>query len=320
MIVWLLLLPFLGYWLVVFLPPLTLTRAALFAARHGAWRLSRAIGRAAPHLLGQTSGGDIAFHCEGNSLREAGRLAEAVALARARIAEKDVSPWSRNIAIDILISAGAYKAALSAEARDALALDLIQINLSEADYNLGSWDVAEQRLIHLELACWLYPIARAGLLQQRAWIAAHRGRAAEALELCASIKPQWLPPDYRAEYQFTRAAACLGAGRVDEAAASVDEGARVARRLSSKRNALFMRARILAARGDWVGVERSCRDAANHVFRGQGGDGLLLWAQALHQLGQHAEADGALRLVSERDPESDAARTAAKLLLMGSKA
>jgi tetratricopeptide (TPR) repeat protein len=302
----------------VLLLPSILGWAARFAERHGALRLARSIGRASRHLLGPTDGGYLAFRAEAGSLREAGKLSEAVTLAKARLAENDVSTQSRNMAIDILISAGAYQMALSAEPpprmptgfRDALALSLIQINLAEADYNLGRWDAAEERLRHLELACWFFPIARAGLLQQRAWIAAHRGRADEALELCASVKPRSLPADYQAEYHFTRAAASLAAGRIDDAEAAQADGERRSIRLSSKRNALFMRARIEAARGNWVRAESLCREAADHPCRGQGGSGLLLWAQALRQLGHHAQAEEALRLVSQRDPESDAARVA----------
>jgi hypothetical protein len=295
-----------------------LVLAASLSARHGAWRISRACARAAPYLLDSRYGGNLAFLFEADALREAGRIQEGAALAKARLAEKNVPAWIRNVAIDILISAGAYQTALSAEpppsipirAHDALGLVLIQINLAEADYNLGRWDAAEARLRPLDLACWRFPIARAGLLQQRAWIAAHRGRAAEALEICALVKPRWLPLIFRAEYHFTRAAALLAAGRTDDAEVALSEGETLARRLSSKRNALFLRARVVAARGDWVNTERLCREAANHAFRGQGGTGLLLWAQALNQLGRPAEADEALRLVSQRDPESDAATAA----------
>jgi tetratricopeptide (TPR) repeat protein len=306
--------------------PLTLAwalaSAVNLAAAHAAWRLARALGRAAPYVLGSTHGGSMAFSYEVFALREAGKIAEAAALAKERVAEKVVTSWSRNVAIDILISAGSYHAALSAEppprmptgTMDALGLALIQINLAEADYNLGRWDAAEARLRSLDLACWRFPIARAGLLQQRAWIAAYRGRATEALELCASMKPRWLPSIYRAEYYFTRAAALLAGGRIDEAAAAVGKGEGLAKRLSSKRNALFMRARVAAAREDWVSAERLCREAANHAFQGQGGTGLLLWAQALRQLGQHAQAEEALRLVTERDPESDSAVKAAESL------
>jgi tetratricopeptide (TPR) repeat protein len=203
---------------------------------------------------------------------------------------------------------------MPSRAIDALGLALIQINLAEAEYNLGRWDQAETRLRPLDLACWRFPIARAGLLQQRAWIAAHRGRGVEAVELCALMKPEWLPPTFRAEYHFTRAAALLAVGRIDDAEAVVNLAEGLAKRLSTKRNALFMRARVAAARQDWVSAERHCREAADHPFRGQGGTGLLLWAQALRQLGQHAQAEEALRQVTERDPESDAAVTAAKSL------
>ncbi len=301
--------------------PFVLAVALTLSLKHGAWRLLRALGPAAPYLFGSAHGDNVAFNCKVFALREEGKIAEAAPLAKAHTA-KDIPPWSRNPAIDILISAGAYEAALGAEppphmpsrAIDALGLALIQINLAEAEYNLGRWDQAETRLRPLDLACWRFPIARAGLLQQRAWIAAHRGRATEALELCASMKPEWLPPIFRAEYHFTRAAALLAVGRIDDAEAVVSLAEGLAKRLSTKRNALFMRARVAAAREDWVGVERHCREAANHAFRGQGGTGLLLWAQALRQLGQHAQAEEALRLVTERDPESDAAVTAAKTL------
>jgi hypothetical protein len=160
----------------ILLLPLTLVLAASLSARHGAWRVSRALGRAATYILGSTYGGNLKFHSEGVALREEGKLTEAAALATARLADKSVPALIRNVAIDILISAGAYETALRAEplpfiptrAHDALGLVLIQINLAETDYNLGRWGAAEARLRHLDLACWCFPIARAGLLQQRA--------------------------------------------------------------------------------------------------------------------------------------------------------
>ena len=306
---------------VVSLLLLVLVVAANLSMRHGWWRLYRVVGRLAPYVLGRKHGGGIAFESNVDLLRENGKLQDAVALVRARVAEKDVTAVSRNVVIEILITAGAYEEALDREpprrmptgATDALGLALMQINLAEAEYNLGRWDAAEARLRPLDLGCWLFPIARAGLMQQRAWIAAHRGRGAEALDLCASMKPQWLPPIYRAEYHFTCAAGLLAMGRIDEAEVAVGHAEREARRLSTRRNALFMRARIAAARGDWVAAEDFCHKAADHAFRGQGGTGLVLWAQALKQLGRHAEATEALRLAAERDRESEAARTAANV-------
>jgi tetratricopeptide (TPR) repeat protein len=302
--------------------PVIFSVAVHLASSHGAWRLSRVLGHLAPYVLGSEFARALAFESEAFALREEGRITEARALVNARLLEQAVPAWSRNSAIDILISAGAYKEALAAEpppslpanAREALSLALIQINLAEAEYNLGRWDDAEARLRPLDLCCWAYPITRAGLLQQRAWIALHGGRASEALAMCDSIKPRWLPPTYRAEYHFTRAAALVAAGRNDEAEVALKEGEILARRLSSRRNALFLRARLAAANEDWVKVERFCRDAAEHPFRGQGGAGLLLWASALQQLGRQREADDTLRLVAERDPESEAATAAAEML------
>jgi tetratricopeptide (TPR) repeat protein len=302
--------------------PLALGLAANLAFTRGAWPLYRALGRLAPYVLGSGHGETLAFEGEAFALREEGKIAEAAALVKKRLLDPGVPAWDRNTAIDILISAGAYEAALGAEpppfiprsAREDQSLLLIQINLAEADYNVGRWDAAEARLRPLDVACSLSPITRAGLLQQRAWIAAHRGRGAEALDLCAAVKPRWLPLPYQAEYHFTRTTALLAEGRVEDAERALSEGESVARRLSTRRNGLFMHARVAASRRDWVKAEWFCRQAADHAFRGQGGPGLLLWAQALGKLGRRSEADDALRLVLQRDPESDAARSAVELL------
>jgi hypothetical protein len=73
----------------------------------------------------------------------------------------------------------------------------------------------------------------------------------EALELCASADPLGLPRRYRAEYYFTRAAALLATGRLDDAETALElGGAELARRVSSKRNVLFLRARLAAVRGN----------------------------------------------------------------------
>jgi tetratricopeptide (TPR) repeat protein len=304
------------------LVPLSLVLVTSLAYSRGWWRLLRPLGRAAPFLVGPGYGGMMAFQNEISGLRELGRLEEAVALAKRRLRELGVPAQNRNTAIDLLISAGAYEAALAAEptsrmprgAQEAMGMALAQVNLAEAEYNLGRWDAAEARLRPLDLSCWLFPISRAGLLQQRAWIAAHRGHGARAAELCAQARVNWLPRMYQAEYHFTRAAASLAGGRCDEADRALADAERVAIRLSSRRNLLFLRARVAAVRGDWPRAEALCREAAGHAFRGQGGGGLLLWAEALERLGRPAEATEALRLVAERDPESESARDAAERL------
>lgn len=301
---------------------LVLAVACVVASRRGWWRASRMLGRVAPYMFVGDPGRIFAFDGDAFGLREAARMEDAVALATAALRDEDAHFHIRNSAMDILISAGAYNAALSGEPvvsepankSEALNLALIQINLAEAEYNLGRWDEAEDRLRSLDSSCEKFPITHAGLAVQRAWIAAHRGRADEALALCDAVNPLWFPLPYRAEYHFARAAALLAAGRPDDADAAVTDGERVARRLSSERNALFLRARVAAARRAWVEVERLCRAAAEHPYRGQGGSGLLLWATALRNLGRDAEADDALRLVTSRDPESESAAFAAALL------
>ena len=228
-----------------------------------------------------------------------------------------MNPNLRNELIDVLNSAGLYRVALGAEpAADeargvpGALLALIQINLAEADYNLGHWEEAEERLAGLDRDASQLPISRAGLLQQRAWIAAHEGRGAEALALCERVSIAWLPGHYHAEYHFTRAAAFLGLERLDQAEAEVLAAERVARRPSSKRNALFLHARIAAGRGDWASAEELCQKAASHSYQSQGGDGLLLWGEALRRLGRQADAEAAWRLAILRDPESESARLA----------
>jgi hypothetical protein len=308
----------LSFWAGLWLVQIAVLTAMRVAASRRIWFVARSFSWPVRMLFGSVFGGSLVFQSLAFALRDAGKVEAARAMALARIAEPDVPSRSRNAAIDLLISAGAYEAALRAEPQpytpanssDALGLTLIQVNLAEAEYNLGRWDAAEERLRPLDLACGAFDIARAGLLQQRAWISAQRGRGDEALDLCARVKPKWLPRTYRAEYHFTRAAALLACRRLDEADWAVVQGEKVARRLSSKRNALFLRARVAAARDDWNAVERLCRAAADHRFRAQGGDGLLLWAEALEKLGREAEAIQVRGLVRERDPESEAARLA----------
>ena len=224
----------------------------------------------------------------------------------------------RNELVNLYVTSGLYRLAVGADPRPDEAagasramLALIQINLAEADYNLGRWAEAEARLAGLDDDAAPLAITRAGLLQQRAWIAAHTGRPDLAAGLCAQVSIQWLPRAYHAEYFFTRAAAFLAQGRLDRAAREVQSGERSCVRVSSRRNALFLQARIAAAGDALEEAERFCRRGAEHRFRGQGGDGLLLFGDVLARLARPAEAAAAWRLSLERDPESESAGRAA---------
>jgi tetratricopeptide (TPR) repeat protein len=225
-----------------------------------------------------------------------------------------------NTAIDGLIAMGRYRAALAmargwqTRGADTESELLVQINLAEAEYNLGDWSAAWERLRGLDPLAAAFPIARAGLSQQRAWIAAHTDHPEEALHHWQRAELRDLPRRYHAEHWFTGAVALAAAGDLDGALRCAARGSGAAVRPSSRRNALIIQARIAAAEGDWPRAEPLCRAAAGHPYRGQGADGLLLWGDALVRLGRLDDARRAFALATERDPESVHAHTARERL------
>jgi len=229
--------------------------------------------------------------------------------------------WMLNGSVDGLIAAGRYQEALALPerfdvrgSRDTASELLVQINLAEAEYNLGLWDDAWDRLRDLDPLAAAFPIARAGLAQQRAWIAAHTGKPDEALHWWQRADLDDLPRNYHAEHFFTGAVACLGAGRHDGARRCALAGAAAAIRPSSKRNALFIQGRVAAAMGEPARAESLCREAAAFPYRAQGGDGLLLWGDLLVRLERRGEAPEAYALAIARDGQSESARLAAERL------
>jgi tetratricopeptide (TPR) repeat protein len=252
-------------------------------------------------------------------LRDAGRPDAAAALVGAELAKGKRYAWLVNLMVETLISAGRYRDALATprdytpwSGADGINEVLVHINLAEAEYNLGAWDAAWERLRRLDEYAAPAAITAAGLSLQRAWIAAHRGSAADALGHWQRSDMYGLPYRYRAEHYFTHAVVLLALGDLDEAEEAALAGADAAVRTSSERNALFLLARVAAAKADWLRAEALCRTAAEHRYRGQGGDGLLLWGDALARLGRMVEAKQAWSLASQRDPESESAAIAAK--------
>jgi tetratricopeptide (TPR) repeat protein len=221
-----------------------------------------------------------------------------------------------NTAIDGRIARGDYLGALelpralAARDADTMSALLVEINLAEAEYNLGRWSDAWDRLRGLDPLAAAIPIARAGLSQQRAWIAAHTGRAGEALRHWHRAELGDLPRHYHAERFFTGAVAQIAAGELDAAQRCARTGERAAVRASSRRNALAICGRVAAAMGEWTEAERLFRAAAQHPHRGQGGDAMLLWGDVLVRLGRSAEARQAYALAVERDPQSESAQLA----------
>jgi tetratricopeptide (TPR) repeat protein len=235
------------------------------------------------------------------------------------------SPEALNSCVDGLIAAGQYLEALELaghfgdyDQRDTCAEVLVQINLAEAEYNLGHWSVAWERLRGLDVLAAAFPIARAGLSQQRSWIAAHTGKAEAALHHWRRAALRDLPPNYYAEHFFTGAVALLGVGRIDAARECAIAGSGAAMRPSSKRNSLFIRARVAAAMGELLRAEELCRTAAGSHYRAAGGEGLLFWGGILERLGRFEEARHAYALTAERDSESESAHLANDRLSKGS--
>jgi hypothetical protein len=192
--------------------------------------------------------------------------------------------------------------------------NLIRFNLVEAVYNLGGWGAAHARLSALEEAAREYPFLWNFFPVQRAWILAHTGRGGEALSALENVDCRRAPRVYRSEVRFTRAAALLALCRYEEAEREARMGSRLARRVSSTRNGLFLLGRIAMAAGRLEEALRFFEAGATHPYKGQGGDGLLAWGDCLGKLGRQEEAREAWRLVLARDPQSGAASEAASRL------
>lgn len=231
-----------------------------------------------------------------------------------------------NETVNTLISAGRYRAAIEwaqtfsarhpehAAARGSRDATLVEINLAEAHYNLGDLDAAFACLAPLDQAADRDPLTRAGLHQQRAWLAALRGDGSLALTHLGQADRLALPLEFRPEHHYTRALALMLLGRLDEAAAAAGEGQAASRRPASARNALFLLGRIEAARKRWSEAARYLEAGAAHPWRGQGGDGLLLLGDLLTRLGRSGDAAAAWDLAIRRDPESASAALARERL------
>jgi tetratricopeptide (TPR) repeat protein len=250
-----------------------------------------------------------------------GRMADALVGAPHLLADTD-HPLALNQCINIFINGGRYERALEVETscpvpssryeHDLAAL--LQVNLAEAEYNLGRWEQAAARLSHLELGAGHLRISSSGARQQAAWILAHLGRATEARAAIGKVASRDLPRIFHAEYHFTLACVALAERDTTTALACVEKGLALARRAASQRNGLYLRARILAAQGETDAALADFARAAALPYRGQGGDGLLAWGDLLRSLGREDEARRAYALAQKRDSESESAREAGERL------
>ncbi len=300
--------------------------------RWGAWRTALVVSRLLRGPIFDQSL-DPSATIEIPAWRGLLRTEEAVDRAVRLIPSLSGKPWvmrwhTTNIVVETLIWAGRYRNALAIEsawpAEEAAELldspfdqyALVQINLAEALYNLGSWDAAWVKLAPLDDSAKSNAVTHAGLRVQRAWIAAHQGRGAQAWEFLCGVRRRDFPAVYRSEYHYARAATLLVLGRAVEARDEVQDGLDVAKRPSSIRNGFFMRGRIELTLGNLEQAERWFWQGAAHPYHGQGGDGLLLWGDCLERQGRLEEARKAWELVLVCDPESESANSARARLVL----
>jgi len=257
-------------------------------------------------------------------------LLRATERLRDRLSAGDIDVERRwayaNTLANGFITAGSYREALAVEAMwgDAFLSEsrelmsgnfcLVQVNLAEAEYNLGKWAEARERIEVIEdLEMEVVPAA--GVLLQLAWISAHDGDYSLAKEFAFEVSEDEMPGVYQSEVHFAKAVALFGLKEFDEAERSVRRGLELAKRRSSERNALFLLGRVFERRGDVDLAEQILRVGAEHAYRGQGGDGLLLWGDVLASLRRQDEARAAWSLAVERDAQSESAEIARTRLL-----
>jgi len=219
-----------------------------------------------------------------------------------------------NLLVCVDVAAGRYERALARRGPWSIAEDdaILCINEAEALANLGRWDASlacARRALDCEDA-----LARTGAALHGVWVLATQARVEEARALFALAREADLPRDFRSEYHFAEAFLRLAEDDPPGARRAVLRGDAIAVRASSRRNALFLLGRIAAREGRSEEALTWFEAGARHVFRGQGGDGLLAWGDTLASLGRAERAAGAWRLVIERDPESYAASLARERL------
>jgi tetratricopeptide (TPR) repeat protein len=230
-----------------------------------------------------------------------------------------------NSVINTYITFGRYRDALqlpslwSMEAQESGRKDthdqmlLAHINLAEAEYNLGQFDAAAERLSRIESAANEFPITRMGVNNQWAWLHTLRGEITQAKRRLTLVDVAGCPSIFHAELHFTRAAVALLEGRHDEALQHARDGQSCALRASSKRNALFVIARVLAAQGRSDAADSHYAAAVSMPYSGQGGMELHIYADLLSEMGRPDRAAEVRDLARRRDPESNVYATMVRL-------
>lgn len=258
-----------------------------------------------------------------------GRPVEAVEAACGLLELGGAFSWIWvNTAVNAMINAGLYREALGVPARwskavrrrerrrDPAGYLLVQVNLAEALYNLGRFGCASKVLEGITGDCESRgtELVKSGLWMQKAWLAVLVGFPRTALQHLEKVNIRALPREFRAEPAFARAAALRDLGRSEEAGHEAERGLSLSRRESSKRNALFLLASVAAYQREPQRAIELLEQGAALPYQGQGGDGLLLLGEQYDLVGREHDRRKAYEWAVQRDPQSRAARLAARKL------
>jgi tetratricopeptide (TPR) repeat protein len=247
---------------------------------------------------------------------------EAVAVARRILSlftRETIPGICLNTIVDTFITYGRY--------RDAVALSpasvaddpdeyfkLTELNIVEAEYNLGRLDDARRRLERLKETPAKKAIVAAGLRQQDAWLLALEGQSELALGKAQAVARDDLPKQFHAEVHFTRALPAIQLGRFEHARAELQQALACALRQPSIRNYHFLMGLCERRAGALESALEHFARGVAHPYRGQGGDALLAYGQTLEELQRSDEARRVYDLLLERDPESRACARARERL------
>lgn len=180
---------------------------------------------------------------------------------------------------------------------------IMRINFCEALITLGD-DARAARLLAGMEGC-ATPIVRGGVALTRAWQAwlAGRGEEAERFALqVGEVEVEALGHLWSDEVWFAEAMALALTGKHAEATAMAESA--TGARQSSERNRLVVLGRIAKLAGDLPRAIAHLTAAADHAYRWQNADGLLLLGQCKEAVGDRAGAEVAYEMAMSRDPQS----------------
>ncbi|HVJ17640.1 MAG TPA: tetratricopeptide repeat protein [Polyangiaceae bacterium] len=183
---------------------------------------------------------------------------------------------------------------------------VIQVNLVEAEYNLGLLSDARSRIDRLKQAPPEAQWLDAGLRLQEAWLLTLEGQEEAGLALAQGVDPEHLPDRFRAEVHFARGFALIELERFEQARTEIRQGLARSLRPSSVRNGHFLLGCCEQKAGELDAAVKHFARGAAMPYTGQGGDALLAYGRTLEDLGRTEQARKIFDLLLQRDPQSHA--------------